>query len=637
MNFYEAQAGARRNTAWLVALFALAVAGLVLAAVLVVLIALGVLQARRGGGSLPVEAGWSLFLPVTLGVLLVVGLGSLFKMSQLSQGGRVVAESLGGALLPRSSQDPLHRRVLNVVEEMALAAGLPVPSVYLLDEAGINAFAAGWTTHDAVIGLTRGAAESLSREELQGVIAHEFSHIAGGDMSRNLRLTGALHGILLLGIVGYYLLHALRFGAGSRDRKGGLGAALVVAAVGLLVVGYVGTFFGNMIKAVISRQREFLADASAVQFTRNPQGISGALKKIGGAVAGSRLQCAAAAEFSHFYFAGGGRAAFTSLLATHPPLDERVRRLDPAWDGRWLQPASAAPTAAPVEGPFPADPAPPRALRVLAALGTLEEGGLIDTRNLGYARGLLGRLPNDLAGESCDPHGAQALMLALVLGRDQPLRARQLAVLKAGKLAGAAGRVEQLAPRLAALATELRLPLIDLAMASLRGLSRQQYQAFRATLLELMLADDEIDLSEWIVQRVLLRQLDGAHGLLHPPAARRGELSSAREAAALVMLALARIEHDDDAQAAQAYLVGCREAGLPTPVIPPGQAPDTTALDAALDHLSALGRPARIALMRGLTACIALDGRLTIEGLEMLRALAGSLELPMPSFVAMED
>lgn len=626
MNFFEAQAEARRNTTWLVLLFILAVAGLVAAAVIVVLLALGLRHARFGGDA--PEAGLGLMAPVTLGVLLLVCLGSLYKMGQLRAGGRAVAEALDGTLVPRGSQEPLHRRVLNVVEEMALAAGLPVPAVYLLDEPGINAFAAGWTPQDAVIGVTRGAAEALSREELQGVVAHEFSHIAGGDMARNLRLTGALHGILLLGLAGYYLSHASRF-----NRKG---ASLAAAGLGLMAVGYIGTFFGNLIKAVISRQREFLADASAVQFTRNPQGIAGALKKIGGA--GSRLSCPAASEFSHVFFANGLKASFTSLLATHPPLEERVRRLDPQWDGRWLRaaPAAAASTP-PTEAPFPATSAPPRPLRVLAALGVLEQGGLLDANNLGYARGLLGRLPDELAGESCDPHGAQVLMLALVLGADTPLRARQLALLQAGPLAGAAGRVEQVVPRVAELARELRLPLIDLAMASLRGLSRRQYQTFRTALLELMQADGVIDLREWIVQRVLLRQLDGAHGLSRPPGARRGELPQEREAARLLMATLAWLEHEDDAQAEQAFAAGCRGAGLAGLEIPSRRDPEAAALDAALDRLAVLGRPARIALMRGLLACVALDDRLTVEGLEMLRALAGSLDLPMPNFVAVED
>ena len=338
MDFFGAQDAARRQTAWLVLLFALAAIGLVVITSLFILFVFGLF-----GGTLSVshlqEGGllgridWPAFAGIALVVALIVAGGSLYKVLILSRGGAAVAEALGGRILAPDSEDPEARRVLNVVEEMAIASGTPVPSVYLLaHEAGINAFAAGLTPVDAAIGLTQGAVTHLSRDQLQGVIAHEFSHIVNGDMRLNLRLAGLLHGILLIGLIGRVLVQAGGRGGGgkSRDR-----AAFAALGMGLMVTGFTGTLFANLIKASVSRQREFLADAAAVQFTRNPQGIAGALKRIGATSVHGILSHPRAPEMSHAYFATGVRTFLGRLSATHPPLESRIRRLDPRWNGRF--------------------------------------------------------------------------------------------------------------------------------------------------------------------------------------------------------------------------------------------------------------------------------------------------------------
>lgn len=338
MDFFGAQDAARRQTAWLVILFALAAIGLVVITSLFILFVFGLF-----GGTLSVshlqEGGllgridWAAFAGVALVVALIVAGGSLYKIMVLSRGGAAVAEALGGRLLAPDSEDPETRRVLNVVEEMALASGTPVPNVYLLEgEGGINAFAAGLTPGDAVIGLTRGAVAGLSRDQLQGVVAHEFSHILNGDMRLNLRLAGLLHGILLIGLIGRVLVQAGGRGGGgkSRDR-----AAFAALGLGLMVTGFAGTVFANLIKASVSRQREFLADAAAVQFTRNPRGIAGALKRIGATSVHGLLRHPRAPEMSHAYFATGVHTFLGRLSATHPPLETRIGRLDPRWDGRF--------------------------------------------------------------------------------------------------------------------------------------------------------------------------------------------------------------------------------------------------------------------------------------------------------------
>ena len=287
-----------------------------------------------------------LFGLVAMGTSAVIAAGSLYKMAALSGGGHTVAELLGGRLLRADAATPAERRLLNVVEEMAIASGVPVPPVYLLEnELGINAFAAGHAPGDAVVAVTAGTLARLSRDELQGVIAHEFSHILNGDMRLNIRLMGVLFGILVIGLTGWIIFRSttggyVRLGARDDDRKGFNPLPLIGLA--LYVIGYVGVFFGNLIKAAVSRQREFLADASAVQFTRNPDGIAGALKKIGAVAEGSRIQDPHAEEASHMFFgdALSGWTELFGLLATHPPLVERIKRIDPSFDGDFSQGAA---------------------------------------------------------------------------------------------------------------------------------------------------------------------------------------------------------------------------------------------------------------------------------------------------------
>ncbi|HOB34044.1 MAG TPA: M48 family metallopeptidase, partial [Verrucomicrobiota bacterium] len=363
MDFFEQQDKARRNTRWLAIYFAAGVAFLVLAiyAAVLVIYSWAIAPGTEVEGVRAAPALWNprLFTGVAIGTLSVVFLGSLFKTMELSRGGSAVATMLGGRLVSPNTEDPDERRLLNVVEEMALASGVPVPQVYVLDnERGINAFAAGHSTSDAAIGVTRGCVQLLNRDELQGVIAHEFSHILNGDMRLNLRLMGLIFGILCIAVIGRILLRtgSRTYRLGARNRGGN---PLPLLGLALLLIGYVGVFFGRLIQAAVSRQREFLADASAVQFTRNPGGIAGALKKIGGLVYGSRLESAHAEEASHMFFGNGLSNAWFSLMATHPPLVERIRAIDPAFDGRFPRVSAAevkeppAKESAAPRSPFP--------------------------------------------------------------------------------------------------------------------------------------------------------------------------------------------------------------------------------------------------------------------------------------------
>ncbi len=337
-DFFERQSTARRNTKWLIWTFSLSVIAILVTTFVATTIAVGAAEDGPNGFAPKGNFPWQIPGVATVGALGLIAGGSLFKIAQLSGGGTGVAERLGGRRIYPNSLEPNERRLLNVVEEMALASGVPVPPVFLMkDEEGINAFAAGFSPSDAVIGVTRGCVEQLSRDQLQGVIAHEFSHILNGDMRLNLRMIGVLYGIMLMGLVGRELLRFASF-RGRRSQKNDPTIYFLLIGLAMLVLGFLGMFLGNLIKAAISRQREFLADASAVQFTRNPEGIAGALKRIGGAVSGSMLTNPRAAELSHMYFSSG----VSSLFATHPPLAERIRRLDARWDGKFPPPLTAA-------------------------------------------------------------------------------------------------------------------------------------------------------------------------------------------------------------------------------------------------------------------------------------------------------
>jgi Zn-dependent protease with chaperone function len=478
VDFFDAQDHARRLSHRLVLLFGLAVASMVAIVYVVAALVLGFvpLEAFLGaevGGAAPGVAGGRVLDPgllavVALGMGAVIGGGTAFRTAQLRKGGSAVAELLGGRRVDPSTSDPRERVLVNVVEEMSIASGVPVPAVYVMDrEPGINAFAAGHTVDDAAVAVTRGTLETLPRDELQGVVAHEFSHILNGDMRLNVRLMGLLFGILLLAVVGRGLLRGAMWGGGGRSRSSGSGrgSGAQVAALGavLVLLGYLGVFFGRLIQAAVSRQREFLADAAAVEFTRNADGIAGALKRIGAAAGaggrrspgaggdGSRLQDHHAQEASHLFFADGVGKSLSRLTATHPPLAERIRRIDPRWDGSWeVPPVRGGPAAAgtgarrPAPGtagfaggtgaaaregrptPPPA-PGPPRAGAPAGApLSLLESAGAPGPRHMARARDLLARIPDDLRRAARTEEGAVETVLALVLSPESEVLGRQL-------------------------------------------------------------------------------------------------------------------------------------------------------------------------------------------------------------------
>jgi Zn-dependent protease with chaperone function len=619
MDFFQAQDAARRRTGWLVALFAAAVL-----AIVAVVYAVAFVGLRGGDGPLldPI-----LLAQVVLGVGLVVGGGSAARTASLRAGGGKVAELVGGRRVASDTSDPDERRLLNVVEEMSIASGTPVPGVYVLDgEEGINAFAAGHTIHDAAVAVTRGGLQKLTRDELQGVVAHEFSHILNGDMRLNVRLMGVLYGILLLAIVGRVILYAGQGGRRS-SRDGGAGWILLLG-VALLLVGYVGVFFGKLIKAAVSRQREYLADSAAVQFTRNPEGLAGALRKIGAEADGGRVRDPHAEELSHLFFANGLKKGILGGLATHPPLEERIRRIDPSWDGSFEVPAPTSGAAAP--RPTAAIPRIDRAGAVAglaAGAAMVASVGAPTPRHLAYAAALLERFPEALTRAVHDPVDARAAVLALVSATGAAGEAERGIVREYGG-AEMVQRFEALLPLVRAEGPDAPLALLDLALPALQRLAPQEAARFRAAVERLVAADGLLHPFEFALVHTLARRLAGterARGWTG-----RSSLPGLAEEVEVVLSAVARA--GGEAGAENAFRAGV--ARLPPPArgirLRAAAEVDLARVDAALTALEDTTPAARRVLLEACAAAAGHDGVLHRAEAELLRAVAEALDAPMP-------
>jgi Zn-dependent protease with chaperone function len=624
MDFFESQERAKRNTGVLVALFFVGVVATVVSVHLLLSFTLG-----RGN---PEDPRMLLLAGGSVGAIVLIG--TLVKQVQMSHGGRAVAEALGGRMVDPGSRDPSERKILNIVEEMAIASGMPVPPVYVMDDDAINAFAAGNSPKDAVIGVTAGCIRELDRAELQGVVAHEFSHIFHQDMRLNMRLVAWLGGIFAISMVGRLILRSMRGVRSSRGKNNGAAAAAMLG-VGLFLIGIVGYFFGRIIQSAVSRQREYLADASAVQYTRNPEGIAGALERIGRSAAGSRVAAPAAAEFSHFFFADGVAA----LFSTHPPLEERIRRIRglqlPA--GAGVGPAVAevpalgttvasgvagftghAPAAVPGSRDSTVDSGRVRSARA--------EIGSLDAARIDAARSLVGSIDPRMLAAAHEPFDARAAVVRLLLSADLGERMRQLAIVRANDR-GLAEAAAELAGCVVPPAD--RLPILELCAPSIAMLAPAQYAAFRVSLAQLMAADGELDRVEWMV-RVVLRQAVEGRGAAPVPNGPRPTIDDA----ALVASVLAWSGASDAGAAGRAWV----DARAADPRLPVGPVPvarcTLDALDASVRALSQASPGFKRRVVDACVAAVTADRRTTVEEAELLRAICASIGVPMPPIEA---
>lgn len=629
MDFFEQQEVARKNTGYLVALFVLAVSALISVTYLVVASAVAYLQ---GGGNFTFGDLWNWRILVGIGgsIVFVVGGAVLTRMVQLRSGGQVVAEMLGGRRVEPASVEPAERRLLNVVEEMAIASGTPVPPVYILDqELSINAFAAGHTQEDAVIGVTRGALEAFTRDQLQGVVAHEFSHILNGDMRLNIRLMGVLYGILVIGLVGWFILRSPIFAVSrsARDRERGAAILLLkVMGVVLVVIGWLGTFFGNLIKAAVSRQREYLADASAVQFTRNPEGIGGALKRIAEYGLGSRLHAAHAVEMSHMLFGEGVR----SLFSTHPPLADRIRRVAPGL----LEPGGpqslGASTGANADGPLGVagfGALSSTTSRVQPEAAQQVEGPAPE--HLIYAQQLLEAMPTSLRDAAHEPYSARALVYCMLLSEQAAVRRLQLEELAARMPVEFQQVVLALRAELESLGRTSWLPLVEMALPSLSEMSEAQFRDLRSTMQALIQADQRVDLFEWVLQKIVLRHLEQHFGFARPGRVRHHSLERLVEPSSVLLSLLAYAGHREEDAVAHAFEAGKFSLGLASlRRLPRKQA--LGAIEVALERLAGLAPRLKRQLLMACAECISADHQVTAAEAELFRAFASALDCPMP-------
>ncbi len=682
MDFFESQENARRRTFFLVTMYSLAVFLIVLGTYLVVgtgvAIFLGDYLAQGGGDLREARPGesrvfsmvffnWKFVLGVAGSVLLIIGGAMVAKIIELRQGGSSVARMLGGKPVAPDTTDPDERKLVNIVEEMSIASGMPPPALYILPgKTAINAFAAGYSPNDAAIGVTEGAIRALTRDELQGVIAHEFSHILNGDMRLNIRLIGIMHGILAIAVLGGGMMRAAFYSAAmgrrSYSRSSGRGQGggqaqivLVVLGLALWLIGSIGVLFSRIIKAAVSRQREFLADAAAVQFTRNPEGIAGALKKIGGIARNSRIEDAKAEEISHMFFAealSGRVNSMIGLLSTHPPLEKRIQAIDPRWDGSFpklgdrglheslrplehgtqqrRQPAAGAPG-------FPWSPggkvsagqqplATGRPDQVLASIGSMNPQSLL------MASVLLQSLGDDLRDKVHTKNGAQAAVFALLLQEDSVASKK-----------GPAARSEFLPPALRQdieaafqqaqrLEARARLPLVELCLPALKQLPQKEANEFLAAVRKLIEADDKKTVFEFAVWKIAERHLDPAARERHQKGPRYLSMSGVKPHLTVLLSAVSWASDRGPAEAERAFKaatdsLGGQGQGLS--LLPPERC-TVANLSRVCDILAATTPIIKRRTLEALAHCVLADEKVSVNEVELLRAVAETLDCPMP-------
>lgn len=629
-DFFARQENARRNTGYLLFLFTLAVIAVVLGVYLVVAFSLWFSDFIHGRVATLWDA--QVFFWCSAVSLSFIAAISVWKMTELREGGAAIAKALGARLVPPQTSEPRERLLRNVMEEMAIASGIPVPDLFLLEhERGINAFAAGFGTSDAVICVTRGALELLTRDELQGVMAHEFSHILNADILLNLRLLGWLGGIQAVGQTGKAMLEGMRH-AGRRAHGGALFAGLA-----LYTVGYLGHFLAQLIKSAVSRQREYLADASAVQFTRNPGGLAGALKKIGGLATGSHLQHPRAGEMSHMFFGNGISDAWLSSLDSHPPLQERIKLLEPRFDGVFPKvtplPIPVGEVAQPPKRPTQVQPDQQYSGAAINAL--LNSIGEPMQQHLALAGRLLSELPDELLAATRDPATARAVIYGLLLNSDEETRKRQLeavATLEGDRLVQ---EVMKLAPELRLLPPQARLPLLDLSLPALRRLNAEEFARLKKAADALAATDRRLSVFELALRHLMLRHLQ-PH--FFPSPLRSVQIYGVRgvqKECSCILSTMARVGNKEESAAAEAFAKGVSVLNEPKAEFAflSGAECSSKALTAALSALDGASPLIKRKLLGACLQCVVHDQVVNVDEVELFRAVADAIGCPVPPWL----
>ena len=654
MDFFTRQENARRRTWWLVLMFVVALVGIIASAYIAcaAIFQYALVEQDAYGVSTPQPSLWQpeMLLSIATVICLIVLGGTTFKLAQLKQGGAKVAEMLGGKRIDPSSTQLDERRLLNVVEEMAIASGVPVPTAYVMPgQQGINAFAAGYSINDAVVGVTEGAMRGLTREELQGVIAHEFSHILNGDMRLNIRLIGVLHGLLILAIVGRILMRFAGTGRGG-GKKGGGAIVVVVLGLALMIIGYFGFFFGGLIKRAVSRQREYLADASAVQFTRNPVGLAGALKKIGGMASGAAVRNNHAEEVSHMFFADGIQRLFGagSLFSTHPPLIQRIKLLEPTFDGKFpvvtedtLKTSVAhAESESRKDGKAKADKKPNiimGSVMMGGAIGTdprtiIQQVGVLEALSRDETSRMLNEIPQTLSAKAHEPLGAQAMVIALLIhNADQKSSADAWTWIPASY----ADSVSQCLDAMTKTKPEQRMLLLEMVFPALRSMTKEQAEKFIELLRQIIDSDKQVDMLEFAIFEIVQAGLRERLG--HPvPSINITDTQDIMDECTTLLSKMAYVGSQDEASAKGAFAKGIAFLGVDAAKMnmKPANELNIQLLITTLNKLRTTSMPVRKKVLEAILACLVADQKATVEEIELFRAIAAVIEVPVPPMVA---
>ena len=650
MDFFQHQDDARKRTRWMIVMFIISAVMVVAAVDLVAYGVLFYIDANPNstllmdgngsdgygntGGYQPSSDDYdpkasdylNILSITTLVTTLVIILGTWYKIAELSSGGQAVAEMLGAKRISPSTKDFAERRLLNIVEEMALASGVPVPPVYLMNENCINAFAAGYTPDDAVVSVTRGALNTLTRDELQGVVAHEFSHILNGDMRLNIRMMGILNGILVISLIGQIVFRcAISSGSRSSKDSGDGRAALALIGLVVMIIGYVGWFLGNFIRMAVSRQREYLADASAVQFTRNPEGIGNALIKIGAISNNERaVKAPAANEVDHMFIANASGFLGAGLLATHPPLAKRVKQILPNFDGKFP----------PISSLMAKRLAEEEAFRAKQATSEKNANKAATARRIAMVAVALDEvLTPELKQTSTELLPAVALTFATLLEpTNQELRAKQCQILRSSVSPQIFAEFERLVPQVETLQPSQKYLLLECALPTLKQLSKSQYEQVNRAILNLLQADSQIDLNEYIIQAKLLRQLDLFYGKRQASKIRFTRWGAvAQQQAALVLSRLAYDGSDDPAEQTEAFQKGAKVLGnWPGFEMLKKDQCGLKALSTALEVLDSVSPPMKKLFLNACQACVMSDNQLVESEKQLLHAISSMLGIPCP-------
>lgn len=648
-NFFEHQDQARRTTAYLVFLFGCAIIGTILAIYFVCMM----VAVNKGAARSLWHPGW--LTATAIGVCLVIAFGSLRKMATLRGGGAVVAQSLGGELVSQDTSDLQARELLNVVEEMAIASGVAVPEVYLLPEASINAFAAGLTPNSAAIGVTKGCISALNREQLQGVIGHEFSHIVNGDMALNLKLMGLLHGLLLIHLLGRELLFGrTRRVSSSRDDSNG---AVMIMAFAVMIIGGIGWLFGQLIKSAVSRQREFLADASAVQFTRNPDGITDALRCIAQQSCSAKMSSSEAESASHLFFNNISLSrSFAGAFATHPPLSERIRRLGRGSAKLQMPAAHAQPASAKNRSAQRSVGASPLGALGFAAQtaafagegqpqssmasghvtpdGVVSRIGTVTPEHLTQAQSMLSHLPKGLLAAVRSQPGAVAVVYGLLLDSDEKVRSRQKKLIATSSQT-VHDLLSDIEPLFAQVPTQLRLPLLELCIPTLKTIRPNVAAQFFTCVKDLVKADGKLSLSEYALQTVLQYRL-APHFRSEPAApVKSTQLTDIWPDSLVLLSVLAKAGHAESSQADYAFRNGLSQLPGATNQPTPSALPLYSLYDVgrSLVRLRTTAPKLKQKVAEACAHTVLTDGHTTDKEAELLRAILISLGCPVPPFL----